>query len=65
MNIFAFTELHPNIPAYVSLNDDKGQAKITVRQRGGGCVATVPMDDEQLEKLAANIQLYLAHKAGR
>lgn len=61
-NIHAFTELHTDYPAYISINrDESGQHSITVRRRGNGGrdMAKIELSPEQLESLAIDVLAHL------
>lgn len=63
MNIYAYTELHQTLPAFVSLNVEPGEdATLSVRSRMSGVVTSCPLSDEELARMADNILVYLAKK---
>lgn len=57
-NLFAFTELTPNYPAFISVNQEEdAMVEITVRNgayQAGGCgeMASIKLTPEQAMKLA-------------
>lgn len=61
-NIHAFTETHPDYPAYISINrDEAGKYSITVRSRGNGGrdMAKIELGPEELGSLAADVLRHL------
>lgn len=58
-NIFAYTEPGSDFPAFVSLNVVDGKRVLSVRSRGQETPATIELDPDDLDDMAADILNHL------
>lgn len=58
-NIYAYTETGSSLPAFVSLNVVDEKLILSVRSRGSESPATIELEPDDLEDMAADILNYL------